>query len=408
MGVYLDNFLSLIPESQKIRLEEALLKEAEVKRNNVTVENIISKIKDYKKVFEVSSQGEFLNSEIYNNAIVEIFSDLSVLFSKLELIDLAIINNNMLSLSNIETLRKELDNIRVQIHSLKIAIETPETTVVKIENFNSNSFLETRSEQMSHLFTDRDGSIIAENFMVHIDTVREGQCKLSTIESIDTLRDNDGYLTANIKRISDKTRTQGNPNYPIVNAIDGSLETFWGEVALCDDVLNTPIGDVSEGAIATFEIILDRPRVINEISIDIFGNYPIDIISIQCYEDINVEVLPSYIVGPELTNTTKQISEGSTITFLPTVAKRLVFTLRQKSYDKIQYLVRESSANKKDLWEEITTKHIEHTLAHIRDIEENIISPIEIQSVLDELSGWNAYLKQYEKELQEWYDNPWV
>lgn len=412
MGIYLENYLQLIPESQREKLRSALSKERSLREY---APNIINALEDMtlEQILDVKNQQDFLDSEIYNQNVSGIFADLNILYNQTETIDMAIINNNLLFLSNIEALRKELAMIRGHIHSLKTAVQSTATATAEVESFTSLANLEPRSADTEHLYTDRDGTIIPEEYTVYVDTRRQGECRLPIMSDIDTLRNEEGNLTATVRRLGELSRTSGNPSFPISNAIDGSLETFWGEVALTDSNLNVTVGDVDEGAMVAYEVILDKPRVINEISLDPFGFYPVDIIAIQYQEDTNAHTELKYLVGPLGTYATMEpieISEGHSINFAPVTIRRLVFVLRQKNYDKVEFLVREADISRKDMWDVIISKHNQYVLEDQdwRERDRKIINPAYLQSALDEASGWNAYLKEYQKELEEWYRNPWA
>lgn len=225
MNPYLQNFLQIIPDSQRQKLLTALRFDQTILEYSPTVAEILSRL-EYQKITEFKPQPEYVDSQIYNDLNASIYADLHILFNQAEILSILIHNNHILNMADLEEMRKELHRIKEKIFTLKEEVQMAEDTIIKIEDFTSTTRLEPYSEDSRHLYTDRDDTPIRELGMVHIKT-GQGICKLPVLEETQ-----DALYNASIRRLGNLSNTMVNPSHPVEHINDGLLNTLWGEFIL--------------------------------------------------------------------------------------------------------------------------------------------------------------------------------
>lgn len=224
MDPYLQNFLQIIPESQKQKLIAALRVDRTIMEYSPAVAEILSRLQ-YDKVTQYQDQPEQVDSQTYNDLTASIYADLHILFNQAEILDILIHNNHILNMADIEEMRKELARIKEKIFTLREEISIAEDTITKIEDFTSTIRLQPYDDE-SYLYADRDGSVISESDIVQIKT-NQGVCKLPALEDRQ-----DALYEGQTARIRNHSNTMANPNHPTDHINDGMMNTLWGEFIL--------------------------------------------------------------------------------------------------------------------------------------------------------------------------------
>lgn len=225
MDTYLDNFLQLIPPSQKAQLLDTLQMERKIADYSPDILEVFKRL-DYSKVTRYQEQPEILDSQVYNDLTAGVYTDLNILFNQANVIDMVNYNSHISQKSDLAQLQDELNRIQSKIHTLREQTEATDDAVIKIEDFHNKTRLEPYNEETAYLYVDRNGDQATDEELVNIST-EQGICKLpSTIGASDVL------LDGNAKRIATETNTNPNLGYPIEHINDGSLDTFWAEFIL--------------------------------------------------------------------------------------------------------------------------------------------------------------------------------
>ena len=151
------------------------------------------------------------------------------------------------------------------------------------------------------------------------------------------------------------------------------------------------------GAYVKLAVTLQAPQPVSEITITPFTVYPLEVVSVLYEEDIE-----TYRPRKEIIFQQKPQPSTKTIvlTFPTIIAKRITIILCQKNYTINKYLIRESEVHKKELWDKISLREAEVTL----DVNDNGLETVEESNIM-KWTGWDAYLKAYEKykkDLDEW------
>lgn len=225
MNQYLENYLQIIPETQKQKLLEALKVDREFAEYSPAILELVERF-EYNKITEYKDQPDTVDSETYNDLVSSVYADLHVLFNQAEILDILIYNNHLLNLSDIEEMHRELERIRAKIHALREELLSTDDTVVKLEDFTTTTRVEPYTSETAHLYTDRDGGIIRDNELAIVN-INQAVCKLPEVHDAE-----DVLLAAQASRIAERSNTTPNLHYSTDHINDGILTTLWGEFIL--------------------------------------------------------------------------------------------------------------------------------------------------------------------------------
>lgn len=253
MDQYLDKFLEIIPESQRQKLLDALQLDVIAEHNPSLLE--LAQRLLYEKTTEYQPQPEHLDSIEYNKLTASIYADLHVLFNQAEVLDVLIYNNHLLNLAEIEEMQRELNRIRLKIHALRDEIISTEATIVRTEDFTTLMRLEPYTDETRYLYTDKDGRVVGEHEVAHINTL-QGICKLPELsDKFDVLQ------RGVARRLPELSNTEPNIAHPVNKVNDGLYNTFWGEFLVSQSRVTGLPGSIDIPVIAPEEpeIIIDKP-----------------------------------------------------------------------------------------------------------------------------------------------------
>lgn len=442
MKEYLEGFRSLLPQAQQKRLKELMdtMMSNNVGQAGITdaeFQRMASRLAEDRdpmvRYTPVTGDLDKISSEQFNTFHTQVYNDLLFLFSEADLVDSAIINYEYIHQSEIKNLKDELAKLRSRIDGLKLAAQDRGNVITKTEDFTLSSNIEpilnATTGARSQLYKDRDGSDLE---VANINNNgNNNQLTLRVVEPVlDKLRDSEGGSTAKIVLSDFRGAPSAQVTHTVVNAIDGNITTYWGEVVLSDEVINMDLkdansfnipsdydGDLSDymtvipagGAIS--KVVIDLPTLteVNEITIEPFGVYPLEVACVRYETNPGGYELPKYIMKP---SEAVESSNTMVLQFAKVIAKRLVVYLRQKNYTRNDYVINDQKKNSSELWEKITLEETESTLGSLDEIHPSLrmaavtsaITETESaagvnvsQDRLDELSGWNTYMTELEK-----------
>ena len=391
MNRYLREYLQLLPKSQREKLEELFRRDRE-KYYSLNIEDI-SDFLEEERVFEPTEYEGLISSSDYNSDMSNLYADLSLLFNQLQVIENFSKDSKFLHMSDIEELNKELKKLQDDIESIKEAVESGETLSTIVERFLTSRNIEDYKNDTTHLFVDEFGNRYRKGDVCYPDTNSE-ELVLPETESNNVLLDNSGQIRSkiNILEISSAETSEDNGFGP-KNCIDGKIDTFWGQVILSDHPIES---DGKSGPYIEFEIILEEPTIISQIELEPFGDYPIKVESIKCYDDINMDS-----TEPEnLIDSPVLIEEKDTINFYNIYARRLVIKVRQKNYTKLSYLVREAEEKGAALWNEIQ-KDREKSVLEKKNTMDKMVYP-DLLEEAEGIPGWKMFEKEFREEYKKW------
>jgi hypothetical protein len=244
MDNYLAGYLEVLPAYQRERIEEILKNNQDLYNIASVTEEAFKEIiaqlaEEHKPLTGYIPQLDKLDSDLYNSFFGNVHIDLNMLFLESLLIESATTNYERIFDGIVSDLSKETKALRDRVDSLRLVSEGEDGLIVQKRSFESATEMEDR-EKFSSLFVDRDGSPIpSTSFERKHDQYFIG---LSKTHQSDALRDEQGNTTATIK-IEDRRgvpiAVDNQERYKLENAIDSSPETYWGEVILTDEPINS-------------------------------------------------------------------------------------------------------------------------------------------------------------------------
>lgn len=247
MQDYLTGYLSVIPDSQRKKIQDIIQENQELfnisSLNEKEFAMLIAQLtQQHQQLTVFVPQMDKLDEELYNSFYSNLHVDLNLMFAEAGLIESATMNYDRIFDGIVADLEKEVQSLRTRVNALKLTGEGADGLIVKQYSFDDQSQMETDRTKYAHLFKDRDGSDIpsivmegskGENFIV-----------LGKTDEIDCLHDETGSTTAKIE-ITDRRGTPiqvaNNSKYKLANAIDSSTDSYWGEVILVNDTISSEI-----------------------------------------------------------------------------------------------------------------------------------------------------------------------
>jgi hypothetical protein len=390
MKNYLEGYLDVLPQGQQSKVQDVLkatkgsidagvITEAEFKE-------LVRRIaEDHEQLTTYLPQVEKVDDVLHNAFFSKVSTDINLMYAESQLIERALGSYDRLYDGILSDLSKEIKSLAEKIGSLRLVAEGENGLIVKTYDFGNNSAIETDRVKYAHLFKDRDGSDIPDVVIERTGDV--SYIGLAKSMNQDHLRDSLGNTTATLNKIDYRGVPIPQTAYPVGNAIDSSTDSYWGEVVLVDDVVNVGMdGLAAGGAMVKFTVTLARPEVVSEISLTPFSNFPIEITSVKYEEDIETYHVPKEILSKPIEGIQTMVMQFPSI-----LAKRFTFILRQQNYVKDTYIVRAAAVSKNELWEKISNREVEVTLA-----SPSATATVD-QSALDSYSGWDIYLSELSK-----------
>lgn len=397
MDDYLKGYLEVIPDAERLKLKNLLQNSSNTMKDIVSEDEfaeIIRRIaQKNEQQAEFIEQNERLDHTLYNEFFRRVQIDLQVLFTESDLIERALVNYDRLYDGILADLQKEIDKLKEKVNNLRLVAEGEDGLIVRSVDFRTNTMIENDRETLSYLFTDRDGSIIPSAEVVHSGEVHYVTLKKDT--SVDRVHDREGNTTASFTILDRRGIPSEKDGYPISDAIDNSAMTYWADVVLVDEPITVGMDNFAPGgAMVKFEVILQRPEIVSEISLLPFTTYPLEIVSVMYQADTETYHVPEELIKKKVEST-----ETMVIQFPRIIAKRFVFTLRQKNYTRNSYMVREQEMHKADLWDKIKKREVQVTLSDPSAANQTVS-----QTDLNSWSGWDIYQKELEKYNQAYQE----
>lgn len=244
MEDYLKGYLEVLPSYQRQRIEEILKDNQDLYNissvNEKQFGEIIAQLaEEHKPMTSNAPQIDRLDADLFNSFFTNVHVDLNMLFLESLLIESATTNYERIFDGIISDLNKETKALRDRVDSLRLVSEGEDGLIVQKRSFESSTEMEDR-DKFSSLFVDRDGTSIPS---VAFEQKHDQYfIALSKTHHIDCLRDEQGTPTAVLK-MEDRRglviHTEIGERYKLDNAIDGSQETYWAEVVLANEPINS-------------------------------------------------------------------------------------------------------------------------------------------------------------------------
>lgn len=245
MQDYLRGYLEVLPEYQRQRIEDIVRENQELFNINALNEQEFAEVigrlaKEHRQLTSFIPQEDKVDDKLYNTFFSNLHVDLSLMFIESQLIESATMNYERIFDSMISDLEKEVKSLRNRINSLRLVSEGEDGLIVRQYGFDDKTQVETNRNKYSHLFKDRDGSDIPDVTLER--TQDQHFVTLSKSHETDCLHNEEGETTATIEVVERRGTpvklNTSNGASKIENAIDGSFDTYWGEVILADEPIH--------------------------------------------------------------------------------------------------------------------------------------------------------------------------
>lgn len=252
---YLNDYLRVLPVVDANVIQQAIEKnEAILSVNGLSVDEFSRMIERLAKNEALATTMPELDEKILAEQLNQFYShtqmDLTHLFLEQTQLEIAAENYEQIYRGQLQELRSEIETLERQILLLEKQ-QVGETGVLteqySFEPEKRANYSETHNDATAYLYCDRDGTLLnqaSENRYYHTYYL-----SLSSNETVNALRDEKGFTTAEIEVIYESPETLAGQNelYGAEKAIDGNANTFWFNTAIkssneMDSVSITPKG----------------------------------------------------------------------------------------------------------------------------------------------------------------------
>ena len=349
MQNYLSGYLSVLPLVQRERIIELLKKNEDYRYSVVSssqfdalVEQVTTR---HAQASEYLPQEDQIDSTIHNEFFSRVYTDLVFMFNESRLINRALTNYKHLVSSELSYLTKEMLALNTQVDNLKESSKGEGDSIVKTETFKGAVFSEDPEGIYSHLFCDRDGSMLTTAPVSINNNKKALTLKINNIQ--DAIHAPSGLITANVEVLDQRGHTNVIKDKNLDNMLDSSIDTAWVVVAHSDEAINVPMyGVEGPGAMTKLSVTFNSPTMISEISLTPFGIYPLEVSAILYEKEVeytaHTDSIPptqKYIIASSdkedintMINTQCTSSDAMVFSFPGVLVKRLIFVLKQENF----------------------------------------------------------------------------
>jgi hypothetical protein len=361
MNHFQQNGVDLYETQKQVLIEILQAKRAagEIKSQeeyDVELQHLLSRLESGEPMMKIRKQEGQTNPQAFNETYQEISIDIMSAFTQLNKIDESMNKHQQLNQSIINNIKLSINKVTDDIARYESLVDSLTSDDLTFETFrDSNSF---SSEEA--YYTDRDGTALPLSYQVKLDMEREA-VKLPTIVSQNVMIGPAGVHLAHIhigKQLGGGLLRLHNPEHGIEKAIDTSFETFWSETILVDEPIRVPLNadyfHLHHGAVCELIISFDYLTQLNEISLQPFSEFPLDIVAIQYYETDDPTETAKTIVGPNEKPMlrSRSVIDSTSYQFDDVYAKRLRILLNQIHYIKTDFIYDKKESDQLALWYE--------------------------------------------------------
>lgn len=383
---YLETFKNTIPQSQKNRLLEVIKRQHQdvgVDPTDQELEksliNLIAQLDapmgEPLTKFRAAVPYKPLSSSDYNKTRSEGFTDLGSLYDQNNLIEKVITQHQGINKAVLTDIKSSLQNIIDELHIHAVVRE------------NRDGFTDVKA----NIFRKIDNESKSIFYKAQVDT-ETASLKLPASVKASALTI-EGRTTATIalNHLGGGVRgTCEQEKFNKERAVDGSHDTFWGEVILTDEPVKQYYnGALHFGVICEITINLSRTELINNIKFNPFTQYPLDILNIFYWDKKTNAWMPL--------NVAQRNAFTMEFNFKEVKTSQIKIVINQREANVNSYKLPKIFIRNVELWQQIVDREL--SLAGL-GVPEDQIS----QSMINQMTGWRAYLDaliKYKKQVEE-------
>ena len=330
--------------------------------------SLVSNVRQRLLTTKVRTQEGLTNADDYNQTAYEIYLDILTTFEYVNTLYETINRHQLLNESIVNTLYSTIGELNDKLDEYEAVIGTAGSPDCYLEKFRTQN----KRESDQQYYTERYGEIMPlatyarfnpeqenltlnytrqQNVMVYKSGVQLGEISI-------TKQYGSGFIKAR------------NSEAKLENAIDTSMSSYWAETILADAEMkvigegfqdsnglgqtNRSYYDLSRGAMCEICLTFEALAKVNEIVLNPFGNFPIDIIAIRYTltddedDDIYDVVCPDNKEHKWLAS--KSVSQEYAFHFPQITCKKLYILINQLHCIKNTFLVSCNQMFKNELW----------------------------------------------------------
>lgn len=329
---------------------------------------LISNVKSKLLTMTVRTQSGLTNADDYNQTAFEIYLDILTTFSYVNELYNTINKHQQLNESIINTLYSTIAGLNDKLDEYAAVIGTNGTPECFIEGFRTQN----NQESDSQYYTERYGEVMPKATYAKFNSEQEN-ITLNYTRQQNVMVYKSGVQLGEIsitKQYGAGFIKARNSEAKLENAIDTSMSSYWAETILSDaemkingtgfdnpeglGQINRSYYDLPRGAMCEICLTFEALAKVNEIILNPFGNFPIDIIAIRYSlsddedDDTYDIVCPDNIKHSWLDSRT--IRQEYAFHFPQITCKKLYILINQLHCIKNTYLVSCNQMFKNELW----------------------------------------------------------
>lgn len=329
---FFKQYLNTLPENQR----KALLQLTQQKRSaGFTSEEAIEdemqsrleQIQNNKNTpsYTHRNQTDRISSSSFNAELESLYVDLNTLFGTSIEMSSIIHDHLLLNRSGFKQTHQKLDELNNLCNLYEAMLGSNEDYIHPI----LITFSSYREEKDPKFYRDMPKA--------HVDVVNH-TLSLPLYTSHNRIKHRNGSVMAELKASSFSGRPLLKNSNTTEEAIGGNPNTFWGEVVLSTSPIIT---NDSIGAEAIMDLIFDYAAPLSELVFVPFGEFPIELTSVQLFSDTS-EVYPIASIIPDYYQNI-ETTEPIHLNFPQQHVKRVQFTIRQRHSTMQHYYVNPSN-----------------------------------------------------------------
>lgn len=358
-----------------------------------------SKIKNNLLISEVKESQDIISSSELNKNFNELYVDLLTTYGVMNNVSQILSRYNTSHLTYTDFIKARVNEINDKLEACNHSLIYNHIPSFMIERFrNSDKF------DKNKIFSkDRYNQSIPSKCYVNFDD-KENLITLPIIRKDNSLRYDEKVATAHISayfQLGKGFVEFSSDDTDISNVIDESNNTFWNETILSDAPFRVSFEDnkpnelfiddnyyygITNGALCELEINFESLNTVNEISLNPYTKYPINIIAIR-YKTSDDENEPLIeIVSPDNKDKTlRSIITKNKISykFSDIICKKIYILFTQEHYLRETYIYNPSDVYKNELW--FSSKNTK------RERLKNLVFKPNYQDRKSNSSSWNNF-----------------
>lgn len=330
------------------------------------IETLRANFKQRKLVTKVREQSGRTSAEDYNETAFEMYLDMLTTFSYVDELYDTINTHQKLNRSIINTVYSTIAGLNDRIDEIEASIKSSNSAECHIEYFRTQN----NQEWNPSYYVERYGEKVPLEVYARFNSEQEN-ISLNYTRQQNVMTYRSGVQLGEIsitKQYGAGFISARNSQTRLENAIDNSMASYWADTILSDAEIKVVgqgfegqdfIGkstrsyyDLPQGAMCEICLTFEALAKVNEIVLNPFGSFPIDIIAIRysLTDDDQDDIYD--IVSPDNTNwlASRSIDKEYAFHFKQVTCKRLFILINQLHFIKDTCLMSSNQMFKNELW----------------------------------------------------------